>query len=108
MPAPRILLDECIDRRVRNGLRGFRVKTVPEMGWAGLKNGKLLARAASQFDVFVTVDRNISFQLDVMKFEIAVAVLQAKTNRLDDLLPVIPYLTRALPTLLPGKVYHFP
>jgi len=97
-----------VDRRVRAAMRGCHVKTAPEMGWAGLKNGKLLAQATGQFDVFVTVDRNLSFQQDITKYQIAVAVLHARTNRLIDLLPVMPRLMRALSNLLPGKVYHFP
>ena len=58
----KILLDECIDRRLARELKGHTVKTVPQMGWAGIKNGRLLAAAEKEFDVFVTVDRNLSFQ----------------------------------------------
>ena len=55
------------------------------MGWTALKNGKLLALASAHFDVFVTVDRNLSFQQDIVSFPIAFVVLQARTNRLADL-----------------------
>jgi hypothetical protein len=55
------------------------------MGWTTLKNGELLALASAQFDVFVTVDRNLSFQQDIVSFSIAVVVLQARSNRLADL-----------------------
>lgn len=96
MPRPRVLLDECIDRRLARALPNYAVKTVPQMQWSGLKNGALLAAAAKQFDVFVTVDRNLSFQQHLPRFEIAVLVLQARTNRLQDLLELVPVIERAL------------
>ena len=58
----KILLDECIDRCLARELKGHSVKTVPQMGWATIKNGRLLALAEKNFDVFLTVDRNLSFQ----------------------------------------------
>jgi hypothetical protein len=56
----RLLLDECVDRRLGSHPTGHAVRTVPEMGWGGVKNGQLLSLAEQQFDVFVTVDRNLS------------------------------------------------
>ncbi len=53
----RILLDECVDRRLALQIIGHDVQTVPEAGWAGLKNGELLSRAQLDFDVFITVGR---------------------------------------------------
>lgn len=58
----KLLLDECIDRRLARELTAHEVKTVPQMGWAGTKNGQLLALAEAEFDVFITVDRNLSCQ----------------------------------------------
>jgi len=56
----KLLLDECIDRKLAKEFVGYEVKTVPQMGWAGIKNGQLLALAEVEFDVFITVDRNLS------------------------------------------------
>lgn len=86
----KILLDECIDRRLANEIEGHEVVTVPQAGWAGIQNGELLRLAQAQFDVFVTVDRNLSFQQHLPQFAIAVIVLQASTNRLKDLRPLVP------------------
>jgi len=72
----KLLLDECIDRRFAKDLGGHDVRTVPQMGWAGIKNGALLTLAESEFDVFVTVDRNLSFQQNLPEFNIAVLVFQ--------------------------------
>jgi len=99
----KILLDECIDRRLAKDLKGHLVKTAPQMGWAGIKNGQLLALAEKDFDVFVTVDRNLSFQQYLPKFNIAVAVLSARSNRLADLQSLTPKLLAALPTLPRGQ-----
>ncbi|MGB7413004.1 MAG: DUF5615 family PIN-like protein, partial [Thermosynechococcaceae cyanobacterium] len=57
----KLLLDECIDRKFTREFADYEVRTVPQMGWAGVKNGKLLALAEAEFDVFITVDRNLSF-----------------------------------------------
>jgi hypothetical protein len=64
----------------------------------GVANGKLLGLAAAEFDVFVTVDRNLPFQQHLPKFEIAVILLLAKTNRLDDLISLVPRLLEVVPT----------
>ena len=80
----RVLLDECIDRRFAKDIQGYEILTVPQAGWAGIKNGELLTRAQTQFDVFVTVDRNLAFQQNIPQFTIAVIVLQAQTNPLKD------------------------
>ena len=94
----RVLLDECLPRRLKRELVGHDVKTAPEMGWASKRNGELLALAASQFDAFVTADRNLSYQQDVSAFDIPIVVLVARGNRLDDLRPLVPRLLEILPT----------
>ena len=66
------------------------------MGWAAVENGKLLTLAAKEFDVFVTVDRNLIFQQNLPRFDVAVVVLRAPTNRLEDLRPLVPKLLEAL------------
>lgn len=64
----RILIDECVDWRISRGIAGHQVKTARQMGWSTKKNGELLALAEEYFDVFVTVDRNLSFQQNVLAF----------------------------------------
>jgi hypothetical protein len=100
----KIILDECIDRRLAKEIEGHEVVTVPQAGWAGIQNGELLRLAQAQFDVFVTVDRNLSFQQHLPQFTIAVIVLQAPTNRLKDLRPLVPQLHRMLPVASKGQV----
>ena len=99
-----MLLDESIDWRVGRELVPHEVKTARQMGWTTLKNGELLALVSVQFDAFVTVDRNLSFQQDIVSFPIAVVVLRARTNRLADLRPLVPSLISAMESTRPGTV----
>lgn len=99
----KVLLDECVDRRFAKELRGYQVKTVSEMGWKTIENGRLLQLAEKEFDVFITVDRNLSFQQNLPKFNIAVVILQAPTSRLADLQILVPKLLTILPTAKRGE-----
>lgn len=99
----KILLDECLDRRLARDLSGFEVLTVPQMGWAGVKNDKLMALAETEFDVFITVDRNLSFQQNLPKFDIAVLVVRCRSNRLRDLQPFAAKIIEILPNLKKGE-----
>jgi len=92
----KILLDECIDWRLSRDIVGHDVKTAQQMGWATIQNGQLLAPAERSFDVFVTVDRNLSFQQNLTSYSIAVIILRAKSNRLAELKPLVPQLLKAL------------
>ena len=101
----RILLDECVDRRLAKDIPQHDVKTVSQMGWSGVKNGHLLTLAEKEFDAFVTVDRNLSFQQNLSQYNIAVLVLKAQTNRLRDLQPLIPMLHELLPKAKRGEAF---
>jgi hypothetical protein len=79
-----------MDRRLARDLAGHEVRTVPQMGWADIRNGAPLTRAEKEFDVFITVDRDLSFQQHLPKFDIALLVLHAPSNRLADLRPLAP------------------
>jgi hypothetical protein len=98
----RVLLDECVDWRLARDIVGHDVKTARQMGWTAIKNGALLSLASEHFDVFVTVDRNLSFQQNLDIFAIAVVVLQARTNRLADLRILVPNLLAAIESAAPG------
>jgi len=99
----RVLLDECVDRRLARYLQSFAVQTVPEMGWATIKSGRLLALAERDFEVFVTVDRNLAFQQTIPRLTLALIVLAAR-NRLVDLMPLVPKLCEAIRVAPKGEV----
>ena len=104
MPDVRILLDENLDWRLETFLPGHEVKSVPRIGWAGLKNGKLLTRAQEKFDVLLTMDGSMSSQQNLSKLKIAIVALRAPSNRLADTSPLMPKVLALLPTLKAGKV----
>jgi hypothetical protein len=98
------LLDENLDWRLEQFLPGHEIKSVPRLGWAGLKNGKLLARAAQEsFDAIITMDGSMSSQQNLSKIKIAIVALRAPSNRLADTSPLMPKVLALLPTLKPGK-----
>ena len=103
----RVLLDESLPRDLAPHLAGHDVATVHAQGWAGLKNGALL-RAAREagFAALVTADRNMEHQQNVARSGVALVVLRARSTRLADLVPLVPHLLSALPTVRAGTVAH--
>lgn len=97
----RILLDEDLPRRLAALLVGHDTATVQRCGWAGVKNGKLLALAAERFDAFVTMDGNLEFQQNLATLPIAVLVVEATSNRMEHLAPLVPVILKALESLPP-------
>ena len=102
----KVFVDECVDWRLARDIAGHDVKTAREMGWLTIKNGELLALAAREFEVFVTVDRNLSFQQNLPAFAIAVIVLRAPSNRLTDLQQLVPALLACIPGAKRGTVEY--
>ena len=100
----KVFVDECVDWRLSRDIVGHEVKTARQMGWSEVKNGKLLRLTAEYFDVFVTVDRNLSFQNKVIDLPLAVIVLAAPTNRLADLRLLLPRLLPAIDQMVAGHV----
>ena len=100
----RVLLDENVDRRLKRAFDDeHEVAMVPERGWAGMKNGELLEVAEKEFDVFVTTDRGIPYQQDLPRFDLAVVVLEAKSNSYEDLASLMDRTNAALGEVLPGE-----
>jgi len=99
----RLLLDECVPARLKRALPAHQVSTVVQEGWSGIKNGQLLALAAQNFDAFITVDKNLPYQQNTSTLPLAVLVLNAETNELVSLLPLIPALDKALTQLMKGQ-----
>lgn len=103
----RILLDESLPRELTLELKGHFVRTVVQMGWAGRKNGELLRLAAGEFDLLLTADRNLEHQQNLAHVEVGIAVLVARTNRLEDLHPLMPAVLAGLDNVRPGQVVRF-
>jgi len=101
----RILLDECIDERFRTFLPGHDCQTARYAGLAGLKNGDLLTAAETvKFDVFLTVDQGFEYQQNLTARKLAIIIFKAKTNRLKELLPLVPSCLSHMESIQPGQV----
>jgi hypothetical protein len=103
----KLLLDANIAHDFRHHLAGHEVFTARYMGWENLANGALLAAMQSEdFDVLVTRDLNIEYQQNAESLPVAIVVLDAASNRLDDLLRCLPALTSLLGRSLAAGIYH--
>ena len=88
----RVLLDECLPKRLKRELTGHEVHTVPEAGWAGKENGELMQLLPGRFEAFITVDRNLQSQQNFIGVPFGVVVLRVRSNRLGDLQPLVPQI----------------
>jgi hypothetical protein len=102
--ARRVVLDNCVPRTLIRHLTSLDVRRVEDFGWADEDDGPLLRLIEPLCDVFVTVDRNLPFQQRLDHRPFATVVLRARTNRVSDLLPLVPRLLEVVPTVAPGSV----
>ena len=101
----RILLDECLPRRLQGSLASHDCRCVPAAGWAGVKNGELLALAENAgFQVLLMIDRGIEYQQNLAAGRISVVLIRSPSNRLADLQPLVPEILRVLVSLEPGQL----
>jgi hypothetical protein len=101
----KLLLDECVPRKLKNHLFGVECRTVPEAGFAGKKNGELLSLAEQAgFQVFLTVDRGIEYEQNLRQRKIGVIVIHSKSSRLDDLLPHATQILKVVGSIESGQL----
>ena len=101
----RVLLDECVPKRLARELTGYVVRTVAQEGWSGKKNGVLLElMSAAGFDALLTVDQGIRYQQNPQSAGVAVLVMFGASNQLVDLLPLVPNVLLVLKAMKPGDV----
>ena len=100
----RILLDESVPGRLGALLVGRETSSVQRRGWAGIKNGKLLTLAATEFDVLLTADKGIEHQQNLAALPIAVLIVLARSNRMEDMAPAVPAILTALSELQPRSI----
>lgn len=98
----RVLLDESVPRQLAARLEGHEVVTVPRAGWAGLRNGELLRRAADEFDVFVTGDQHLEHQQNLSGLSLAIVVVVAPNNRVDTIVALAGRILEAIASARPG------
>jgi hypothetical protein len=101
----RILLDECVPRPLKRELSDYEIRTVVEMEWSGKKNGELLQLMIQEnFTILLTTDQNLRYQQNLQQAGVAVVVFVAPSNRLSDLVGLIPEARNLLNTIAPGEV----
>ena len=100
----RVVLDGCLPKRLTRELPGHNARTVQQMGWGGISNGMLLSLIRGQFDAFITVDSNLACQQNLSTLSVAVVVLRAPSNKIDDLRPLLPRLLATLAAIKPGEL----
>lgn len=101
----KIVLDECLPRRLVREFPGFSVTTVQREGWGGLSNGELLSKVEPEFDVFITMDTNIVYQQDLSGLAFCLIVLHAPNSRYESLHPLVQEIRSALAKAKPGEVF---
>ena len=102
----KILLDECVPRKLAKEFEDHTVETVRSMGWRGIKNGALLQKVTqAKFEAFITVDKNLQYQQKIVDLPFAVILLDSPLTTLVELQKTIPECLNILPEVQPGKIY---
>ncbi len=102
----KIILDECLPRRLLRDLPDHSVTTVPRQGWAGVTNGVLLKRIGTDFDVFITMDSNIAHQQNTDNLRVCLIVLHGPNSNYETLQPLVPDILAAIEQAKPGSIIH--
>lgn len=103
----KVLLDECVTRKLKSRLSGYEVFTVTDMQWNGLKNGVLMSAAIGEgFDMLLTIDKNLEFQQNLKKHNIIVAVFEVQRNNVKLYEPLLSIFESMLPAFVKGSVYR--
>jgi len=100
----RLLIDECLPRALKRPLQEHTCRTVQEMGWSGKKNGELLSLAETEFDALLTMDQGFEHQQNLSRRRIAILLLVARSNQIEDLAPIVPAALKTLGVIGPGQV----
>jgi len=101
----KLLLDECLPRKLKREFVGHEVFTIDEAGFKGLKNGSLIQSASEAgFEILVSVDKNIEHQQNKTNLPLAILVLSARTNRLESLLPLMEEALEILKAIKTGEI----
>jgi predicted nuclease of predicted toxin-antitoxin system len=101
----RILIDECLPRRLKGWFESHDCQTVPEASLSDKKNGELLAIAERQgFEIFLTMDKGLGYEQNLTGRRIAVIVLRAKSNRMADLTPLVDECVSKMRSIESGQI----
>jgi predicted nuclease of predicted toxin-antitoxin system len=100
----KILLDECLPLGFRHSFAQHEAHTAQWAGLKGKKNGELLRAAEdASYDVLVTTDKNLPHQQNLAGLKLSIVILNAPTNQLEDLVPLLNQILEALGTIESGQ-----
>ena len=102
----KVILDECLPRRILRDLSDHSATTVPRQGWAGITNGVLLERVEPEFDVFITMDSNIMHQQNMDELKVCLVVLHGTNSNYETLQPLVPEIRLAVDHAKSGSIIH--
>lgn len=102
----KILLNECVTKKLKQYLNEFEIFTVNELNWSGVKNGKLMSLCIRHnFDILLTIDKNLMFQQNLDKYNITIVVLNCRTSKIEELITFISSFKAQINTLQKFKAY---
>jgi len=102
----RVLIDECVDPRVKLLFGDHKVATVHEQGWDTMEDGPLLAVAQKDFDVLLTIDAGLEFQQNLSKLRLGVVVAHVPKNQLPYYRVIQKEMLAAIDKARPGGIIH--
>ena len=87
----KILLDECVTKRLKIHLTEFEVFTVRELDLSGIKNGQLMTYCVeNNFDILLTIDKNLMYQQNLDNYPVTIVVLNCFTSKIEELITFLP------------------
>lgn len=102
----KILLDECVTKHLKPHITGHQVSTVRELGWSGVKNGKLMSLCVEHnFDILLTIDKNLQHQQNLEKHPITIVILNSITSKVEELIAFLPAFESQLPVFQKHQAY---
>lgn len=102
----KVLLDECVTKRLKPHLSEHIVFTVREMDWGGVKNGKLMTLCVENgFEILLTIDKNLQYQQNLEKYPLTIAVLNSVTSKVEELILFLPAFEKQVPFFQKHKSY---
>ncbi|MCW1924299.1 hypothetical protein OKA05_17165 [Luteolibacter arcticus] len=100
----RVILDECLPRKLKRVLGNESVQTAHEAGLSGMKNGRLIAAIQGNFDVFVTVDKSLRHKQNLSTLSFGIVLIRVPSNAIEDLLPLATALRSAIAGVSAGNL----
>ncbi len=102
----KILLDECVTKKLKPHLPHHNIYTVSEMKWNGLKNGALMTKCTEHgFDILLTIDKNLLHQQNMNKYALTIVVLDCPNSKIETLLSFLPVFNEQIDQLERRRAY---